>query len=230
MSHKKTNQLKECILYHNSGVLTTKNDNFAEEHDLLCTSSKQKNDCHYKEAKIKLDIDDLIKVRNPYLNSLIIGYLNINTLQNKIINLREIIAKAPLDVFCVDETKLGDSFPNSQFILEDFQFPPFGRDQNSKGGGKLAYVKQGVITKRLENLETTFSETTCIELTIFKKKWCAVSHFFDLKDTYNLSKLVQSAIYFKSSKGTLLDVLFTNRLKSFQKTFVCQTGLRTAIS
>ena len=167
---QKTNQLKGCILYHNSGVLTTKNDNFSEEHDLSCTSSKQKNNCHYKEAKIKLDIDDLIKVRNPYLNSLIIGYLNINTLQNKIISLREIIAKAPLDVFCVDETKLGDSFPNSQFILENFQFPPFGRDRNSKGGGKLVYVKQGVIAKRLENLETKFSETTCIELTIFKKK------------------------------------------------------------
>ena len=102
----------------------------------------------------------MIKVRNPYPNNLIIGYLNINTLQNKIISLsREIIAKAPLDVFCIDETKLDESFPNSQFILENFQFPPFRRDRNSKGGGKLVYVKQGIIVKRLENLETKFSET-----------------------------------------------------------------------
>ena len=71
---------------------------------LLCASSKQKNDCHYKEVRIKLDIDGLIKVRNLYPNHPIIGYLNINTLQNKIISLREIIAKAPLDVFCLDET------------------------------------------------------------------------------------------------------------------------------
>ena len=34
------------------------------------------------------------------------------------------------------------------------------------------------------------------------------SHFSDLKDKYNLSNLVKSATYFKSSKSTLLDVLY----------------------
>ena len=43
------------------------------------------------------------------------------------------------------------------------------------------------------------------------------SHFFDLKDTYNLSNLVKSATGFKSSKVTLLDVLLTDKPKSFQK-------------
>ena len=51
------------------------------------------------------------------------------------------------------------------------------------------------------------------------------SHFFDLKDTHNLSNLVKSATCFKSSKGTLLDLLVTNYPKRFQKTFVCQTEL-----
>ena len=97
-------------------------------------------------------------------------------------------------MFCVDETKLDDSFPNSQFILENFQFPPFCIDRNSKGGGKLVYVKQGIIAKRLENLETNFSVTVCIELTISKKKWNS-------------------------------QLLLTNKPKSFQKTFVCETGL-----
>ena len=106
----------------------------------------------------------MIKVRNSYPNNPIIGYLNINTLQSKIISLREVIAKAPLDAFCIDETKLGDSFPNSQFMLENFKFPPSPRDRNSKGGGKLVYIKQGIIAKRLDNLKTKFSETICIEL------------------------------------------------------------------
>ena len=51
------------------------------------------------------------------------------------------------------------------------------------------------------------------------------SHFSDLKNTHNLSNLVKSATCFTSSKGTLLDVLLTNKPKSFQKTFVCETGL-----
>ena len=122
----------------------------------------------------------MIKVRNSYPNNPIKGYLNINSLQNKIISLREIIAKTPLDVFCVDETKLDNSFPNSQFILENFQFSPFRRDRNSKGGGKLVDVKQGMIAKRLENLETKFSET------ISKKKWCGLFAFRPLKQNKTL--------------------------------------------
>ena len=80
------------------------------------------------------------------------------------------IAKAPLDVFCIDETKLDDRFPNSLFIFKNFQISPFRRDGNSKGGRKLVYIKQGIIAKRLENLETKFYESICIELIISKKK------------------------------------------------------------
>ena len=85
---QKRNQWKECKLYHDSGIVATENNTFSEEHALLCTSSKQKNDCHYKEAKIKLNTDGLIKIKNLYPNNLIMGYLNIDTIQNKIIRLR----------------------------------------------------------------------------------------------------------------------------------------------
>ena len=143
-------------------------------------------------------------------------------------------------MFCVDEAKLDANFPNSQFILKNFKFPAFRRDQNSKGGGKLVSIKQRIITKRLENLETKFSKNICVELTLSQKKWCAYrppkqnktwskvwwkQSFYDLKDTYTLSNLVKSATCFKSSKGTLLDVLLTNKPKSFQKTFLCEIGL-----
>ena len=48
---QKNNHLKECKLYHD----TTKNDTFSEERDIVCTSCEYKNDCYYKEAKIKPD-------------------------------------------------------------------------------------------------------------------------------------------------------------------------------
>ena len=38
----KTNQLKECKLYHNSGVLTTKNNTFSEECDFYVSVLKRK--------------------------------------------------------------------------------------------------------------------------------------------------------------------------------------------
>ena len=44
-------------------------------------------------------------------------------------------------------------------VFWNFQFPPFRRDRNSKGGRKFVYAKQEIIVERVENLETTFSET-----------------------------------------------------------------------
>ena len=38
-----------------------------------------------------------------------------------------------------------DSFPDSQFLIENYQFPSFRRDRNSKRGGKIVYVRQGLI-------------------------------------------------------------------------------------
>ena len=94
-------------------------------------------------------VSELIELRNKYLNNPVIGYLNINSLRNKIIDLREIMSKAPLDIVCIDETKLHESFPDFQFHMESYQFPPFRRDRNSKGGGKLVFVKNGLNAKRV---------------------------------------------------------------------------------
>ena len=38
-----------------------------------------------------------------------------------------------------------DSFSDSQFLIENYQFPSFRRDRNSKRGGKIVYVRQGLI-------------------------------------------------------------------------------------
>ena len=100
------------------------------------------------------------------------GYLNINSIRNKIIYLRELVSKAPIDIFCIEETKIDESFPNSQLFIENYQFPPYRRDRNSKGGGKIVYVRKGLFSKRLKNLESKNTETICIEVTISKKKWC----------------------------------------------------------
>ena len=120
------------------------------------------------------NIDDLIKVRETYSKNPILGYLNINSLRNKITNLREVVDKVPIDILCIDETKLDESFPDSQFSIDNYQYPPYRRDRNSKGGGKIVYVRQGLISKRLKSLESKLIETICIELTISKKKWCSL--------------------------------------------------------
>ena len=82
-------------------------------------------------------------MRNP-----VIGYLNINHFENKI-NFREICHQAPIDIICVDETKLDSSYPDPHFHIDAYQFPPFRRDRNKYGGDKIVYVREGFIAKRL---------------------------------------------------------------------------------
>ena len=92
-------------------------------------------------------------------------------MQNKIISLRKILHKTPLEIVCIDETKLDNSYPNKQLKIEGYQFPPFREDRKYGGGGKIVYVKDGLIVNRLTEFETNISESICLELTISKKKW-----------------------------------------------------------
>ena len=82
----------------------------------------------------------VIKMRENYSKNPLLGYLNINSLRNKITSLRDVVAKVSNDTICLDETKLDDSFPDSQFLIENYQFLIFCRDRNSKGGIKIVYV------------------------------------------------------------------------------------------
>ena len=129
--------------------------------------SDQKRDFHLTNSN-QVDINEHVKMRKVYSKNPVLGYLNTNSLRNKIVSLRSVFAKALIDILCIDETKLDNNFPDSQFLIENYQFPPFRRDRNSKGGGKIVYVRQGLISKRLKNFESTI----CLELTISKKKWC----------------------------------------------------------
>ena len=71
-----------------------------------------------------------------------IAYLNINSLKNKINYVRELLSKAPIDLLCIDETKLDSSFPDAQFKIDDYHFPPFRRDRDINGGGKIIFGKE----------------------------------------------------------------------------------------
>ena len=66
---------------------------------------------------------------------------------------------------------MDDSFPDHQFKIDGYQFPPFRRDKNKFGEGKNVYVKNGLIIKRINHFETNISETIFLELTISNKKW-----------------------------------------------------------
>ena len=60
----------------------------------------------------KSDLQMLYELRFEYPKNLLCGYLNINSLRNKIYGLRLIIHDVPIDYFVISETKLDKSFSN----------------------------------------------------------------------------------------------------------------------
>ena len=122
------------------------------------------------------DIDKLLDLRNTNRSNPLICYLNINSLRGeKIHHVRELCRKTNIDIFCIDETKLTYDFPDAQLSLDGYQFPPLRRDRNDKittrGGGKIVYIKEGLIAKPLSSFNTPNAETICLELIIANRIW-----------------------------------------------------------
>ena len=65
----------------------------------------------------------LKELRKECAKNSIIGYLNINSLRNKIVDLRQVLYESELDILAVSETKLSDEFPNPQFNTEGYYNP-----------------------------------------------------------------------------------------------------------
>ena len=120
------------------------------------------------------DQEMLQEDRLKLLYNQLIAYLNINSLRNKVIYLGGILKDLPLDHIVIRESKLDESFPNSQFKLNGYEVRA-RRDRHKHGGGLIEFVTQGFICKRLKKYEPNCSECICSELTISKKKWICFS-------------------------------------------------------
>ena len=101
-----------------------------------------------------------------------------------------LIKLTSINILCIDEMKLGFSYPNAQFHIDRYQFPPFRKDRNKYGGRKMLHTRDGIIAKCLENLKGKHSEAICLELTVSTRKW---SLTFAFRQPSNDNK----AIFFK---------------------------------
>ena len=45
------------------------------------------------------------------------------------------------------KSKIVPSFPDAQFHIDGYQFPPFRRDRNKKSGGEIVFAREGIIAK-----------------------------------------------------------------------------------
>ena len=128
---------------YNSFIKATKNVD--KEYETKIFDKQIRGDDKDNLSHIESDVSGLVKLRKYYINNPSIGYLNKNSLSEKIISLREICLKTSIDILCVDKTKLDSSYPNAQFHIDGYQFPSFRKDKNKYGGRKMVYIRDGII-------------------------------------------------------------------------------------
>ena len=99
-----------------------------------------------------------------------------NSLRNKINDIRYLVSKLEPCVLALSEVKLDSSFPDSQFIVENYVNPgEYRKDRTKNGGGIIIFIKRGIPCQRLKRMEPHNLEVICIEITIKDRKWAIVS-------------------------------------------------------
>ena len=56
------------------------------------------------------------------------------------------VIKDNVDVLMISETKLDQSFPNNQFMI-NCSSAPFRLDWNDKGGGIILYIREDILSR-----------------------------------------------------------------------------------
>ena len=85
------------------------------------------------------DCVELLKSkRSKNLSKLVFAHLNINSISNKFEFLVEQV-KGNIDVLMISETKIDDSFPIDNFVIDGYS-TPYRLNRNSCVGGILLYI------------------------------------------------------------------------------------------
>ena len=119
--------------------------------------------CIYEQVK---------QYRCKYPRNLITHYINVNSIRYKFVELSQILYHHLADFFVIAETKLDDSFPDSQFHIPNFSL--YRNDRNAHGGGVMTYVNSTIPHRIRSDLNVFVNnglEGSIFEINIEKKKW-----------------------------------------------------------
>ena len=125
-------------------------------------------------------VASLYSIRKRNLNKLVVAHLNINSLRLKFDSLAQKIT-GNVDILMISETKLDNSFPEGQFLIEGYR-KPYGNDRNYHGGGIMLYVRADISSKLLSR-ELLPMEVFYVEINLHKKKWSLSSSYNPNKNT-----------------------------------------------
>ena len=125
-------------------------------------------ECPENANEPKTVFPELASFRKKFHKNFVFGYLNINSLRNKIGEVSEILTNNYVDVLCLAETKLDASFTSSQFQITDYKV--HRKDRNEYGGGLLVYVKASLPHRQLNDFDFGDNCVECMVIEAFLKR------------------------------------------------------------
>lgn len=102
--------------------------------------------------------------RNNFKN-LKLFHLNVNSLRNKFSEVNLLLRY--VDILCLTETKLNDSFPQNQFAVGEFK--GIRKDRNEHGGGILCYIRSTIPHRNRPDLSFNFNGIESIVVEVATK-------------------------------------------------------------
>ena len=177
----------------------------------------------------------MLRIRNP--NKIITGNLNINPLPNKFEQLKDKVLQH-IDILVLTETKLDDTFPTAQFLVNGFS-EPYILDRNRKGGrgyGLHSWLLFGTYHPPSEadiyyfdNLDKAFDTYSSYEKRLLIADFnteTSEPRIDSFIYEHDLQNLVKEKTCFKSVENpSCIDLILTSNAMAFSNTTTVFTGL-----
>jgi hypothetical protein len=121
-----------------------------------------------------IELNELTQFYANNVANLKFGHLNVNSIRHKFSPLSEVMNKNVLDILMIQETKLDESFPTAQFLVDGFIV--YRIDHTDNAGGLMMLVREDLPQCRRYDLEEHKCESgrmecLVIEIIIQGRKW-----------------------------------------------------------
>ena len=141
-------------------------------------------------------------VSSYYKSNVKIAHLNINSIQNKMDEIREMLNRNMFDILFIAETKIDAKYSDDLFRQPGYRI--IRQDRKKGGGGLMAFVREDLAVLRRRKLEPEQVESICLDVMDSRKMR------FIICSCYRSDKICKPAEFLRSLT-TAIEVMYKCR-------------------
>jgi len=161
----------------------------------------------YEEISDTIDnsVASLKSLRLKYPKNVILSYININSIRNKLDSLGTLVSDE-VDILAIAESKLDDSFPISSFQLHNFK-SPYRLDITDQSGGILVFVRSNIPSRQLTNYKYPKDiQIIPMEINLRKRVWLILNIYRNPTQNiaYFLENVYESILFYSKYENIII--------------------------